>query len=146
MLLRITNLQDVNRESMKYNHAYSLWITSVEHLQFLKMSTHHSTSDQDKGVWRLVLLFRDVGRNTGVVYTPPPPPPRPFMFVCCHLYTRSDHTMHKFGVAVHVRCSTRSSTSTQIGASKMNRLLFTLTVVVLMAAHGEYCTTLEFER
>ena len=48
--------------------------------------------------------------------------------------------------AVHVRCSTRSSTSTQIGASKMNRLLFTLTVVVLMAAHGEYCATLEFER
>ena len=31
------------------------------------------------------------------------------------------------------------------GASKMNLLLFTLTVVVLMAAHGEYCTTLEFE-
>ena len=28
----------------------------------------------------------------------------------------------------------------------MNRLLFTLTVVVLMAAHGEYCTTLEIER
>ena len=28
----------------------------------------------------------------------------------------------------------------------MNRLLFTLTVVVLMAAHGEYCATLEFER
>ena len=27
----------------------------------------------------------------------------------------------------------------------MIRLLFTLTVVVLMAAHGEYCTTLEFE-
>ena len=27
----------------------------------------------------------------------------------------------------------------------MNRLLFTLTVVVLMAAHGEYCTTLEYE-
>ena len=27
----------------------------------------------------------------------------------------------------------------------MNRLLFTLTVVVLMAAHGEQCTTLEFE-
>ena len=27
----------------------------------------------------------------------------------------------------------------------MNRLLFTLTVVVLMAAHGEYCTTLELE-
>ena len=51
MLLRITNLQDVNRESMKYNHAYSLWITSVEHLQFLKMSTHHSTSDQDKQVY-----------------------------------------------------------------------------------------------
>ena len=32
-----------------------------------------------------------------------------------------------------------------IGALKMNRLLFTLTVVVLMAAHGEYCTTLELE-
>ena len=28
----------------------------------------------------------------------------------------------------------------------MNRLLFTLTVVVLMAAHGKYCLTLEFER
>ena len=27
----------------------------------------------------------------------------------------------------------------------MIRLLFTLTVVILMAAHGEYCTTLEFE-
>ena len=27
----------------------------------------------------------------------------------------------------------------------MNRLLFTLTVVVLVAAHGEYCTTLEYE-
>ena len=27
----------------------------------------------------------------------------------------------------------------------MNRLLFALTVVVLTAAHGEYCTTLEFE-
>ena len=25
----------------------------------------------------------------------------------------------------------------------MNRLLFTLTVVVLMAAHGGYCTTLK---
>ena len=33
----------------------------------------------------------------------------------------------------------------KIGASKMIRLLFALTVVVLMAAHGEYCTTLEFE-
>ena len=32
-----------------------------------------------------------------------------------------------------------------IGALKMNRLLFTLTVVVLMAAHDEYCTTLELE-
>ena len=28
----------------------------------------------------------------------------------------------------------------------MNRLLFTLAVVVLMAAHGKYCLTLEFER
>ena len=27
----------------------------------------------------------------------------------------------------------------------MIRLLFTLTVVILMAAHGEYCTTLGFE-
>ena len=27
----------------------------------------------------------------------------------------------------------------------MNRLLFSLTVVVLMAAHGEYCATLEFK-
>ena len=27
----------------------------------------------------------------------------------------------------------------------MIRLLFTLTLVVLLAAHGEYCTTLEFE-
>ena len=52
--------------------------------------------------------------------------------------------MHKFGVAVHVQYSTKSSTSTR-GASKMDRLLFTLTIVVLMAAHGEYCTTLEFE-
>ena len=33
----------------------------------------------------------------------------------------------------------------KIGASKMIRLLFALTVVVLMAAHGKYCTTLEFE-
>ena len=28
----------------------------------------------------------------------------------------------------------------------MNRLLFTLAVVVMMAAHGKYCLTLEFER
>ena len=69
-----------------------------------------------------------------------PPPPD-------HLYLSiSFLTMHKFGVAVHVRRSTKSSTSTQIGASKMNRLLFTLAVVVLMAAHGKYCLTLEFER
>ena len=28
----------------------------------------------------------------------------------------------------------------------MIRLLFALTVVVLMAAHGKYCTTLQFDR
>ena len=33
----------------------------------------------------------------------------------------------------------------KIGASKMNRLLFSLTVVVLMAANGEYCATLEIK-
>ena len=45
------NFQDTNRKSMHYNHAHSLWITSAEHLQFLKISTHHSTSGQDKQVY-----------------------------------------------------------------------------------------------
>ena len=40
-------------------------------------------------------------------------PPGPFTFVCYLLYARSDHTMHKFGVAVHFPCSTKSSISTQ---------------------------------
>ena len=44
-LLRITNLQDMNRGSMNYYRACSLWITFVERLQFLKMSNHHSISD-----------------------------------------------------------------------------------------------------
>ena len=48
--------------------------------------------------------------------------------------------LHLFGEARGVQLQQK------LGASKMNRLLFTLTVVVLMAAHGEYCTTLEFER
>ena len=72
-------------------------------------------------------------------------PPGPFTFVCYLLYARSDHTMHKFGVAVHFRVARRVQFRHKIGASKMIRLLFALTVVVLMAAHGEYCTTLEFE-
>ena len=76
----------------------------------------------------------------------PPPPPRT-IFVCLLsflIYVLYALIMHKFGVAVHVQYSTKSSTSTR-GASKMDRLLFTLTIVVLMAAHGEYCTTLEFD-
>ena len=52
--------------------------------------------------------------------------------------------MHIFGVTVHVQYNQEKLRQT-IGALKMNRLLFTLTVVVLMAAHGEYCTTLELE-
>ena len=79
-------------------------------------------------------------RNTGWYM-----PPGPFTFVCYLLYARSDHTMHKFGVAVHFRVARRVQFRHKIGASKMIRLLFALTVVVLMAAHGEYCTTLEFE-
>ena len=47
-------------------------------------------------------------RNTGWYM-----PPGPFTFVCYLLYARSDHTMHKFGVAVHFPCSTKSSISTQ---------------------------------
>ena len=47
--------------------------------------------------------------------------------------------LYVFGVARRVQLQHK------IGASKMIRLLFALTVVVLMAAHGEYCTTLEFE-
>ena len=46
---------------------------------------------------------------------------------------------YMFGIARRVQLRHKR------GASKMNHLLFTLTVVVLMAAHGEYCTTLEFE-
>ena len=70
-------------------------------------------------------------------------PPGPFLFDGYLLYTLSDRTMHKFGVVVHVQYSTKSSTSTRDRSLKMNRLLFTLTVVVLMAAHGGYCTTLK---
>ena len=47
-------------------------------------------------------------RNTGWYM-----PPGPFTCVCYLLYARSDHTMHKFGVAVHFPCSTKSSISTQ---------------------------------
>ena len=47
--------------------------------------------------------------------------------------------LYVFGVARRVQLQHK------IGASKMIRLLFTLTFVVLLAAHGEYCITLEFE-
>ena len=57
------------------------------------------------------------GLGTQGCYTPPPPP-RPFMFVCYLLKALSDHTLHKFGVAVRVRCSTKSSTSAQDGSLK----------------------------
>ena len=40
-----------------------------------------------------------------------PSPPTPTFYVC--LKAISDHTMDKFGVAVRVRCSTKSSTSAQ---------------------------------
>ena len=41
-----------------------------------------------------------------------PPPPAPFLFVCYLLYAPCERAMHKFGVAVRVRYSTKSSTST----------------------------------
>ena len=47
--------------------------------------------------------------------------------------------LYVFGVAQRVQLQHK------MGASKMIRLLFTLTLVVLLAAHGEYCTTWEFE-
>ena len=87
------------------------------------------------------------GLGTQGRFMGPPPPHHFFLFVCLLsflIYVLYALIMHKFGVAVHVQYSTKSSTSTR-GASKMDRLLFTLTIVVLMAAHGEYCTTLEFE-
>ena len=70
-----------------------------------------------------------------MVYTPLPAPPRPFMFVCYLLHA-----------IINLACINLAWLHLFGEASKMNRLLFTLTVVVLMAAHGEYCTTLEFER
>ena len=77
----------MNRGSMNYHRACSSWITFVERLQFLKMSNHHSTFDQNNhkgGLW----------------------PPTPFLFVCYLLYAPCERAMHKFGVAVHVRYST----------------------------------------
>ena len=80
-------------------------------------------------------------RNTGVVYGPPHHFCLSVTFhtplvnvLCINLAWQ-----YMFGIARRVQLQHR------IGASKMNRLLFTLTVVVLMAAHGEYCTTFEYE-
>ena len=81
-------------------------------------------------------------RNTGVVYGPPHHfclsvtfyTPLAVNVLCINL-----ERQYMFGIARRVQLRHKR------GASKMNRLLFTLTVVVLMAAHGEYCTTLEYE-
>ena len=80
-------------------------------------------------------------RNTGVVYGPPHHFCLSVTFhtllvnvLCINLAWQ-----YMFGIARRVQLQH------PIGASKMNRLLFTLTVVVLMAAHCEYCTTLEYE-
>ena len=80
-------------------------------------------------------------RNTGVVYGPPH---HFFFFVTFHTLLVNVLCInlawqYMFGIARRVQLRHKR------GASKMNRLLFTLTVVVLMAAHGEYCTTLEYE-
>ena len=84
-----------------------------------------------------------------MVYTPPPPPPDHLclsvtfytpVVTIINLACINLAWLHLFGEARGVQLRHAK------GASKMNRLLFTLTVVVLMAAHSVYCTTFEFER
>ena len=80
-------------------------------------------------------------RNTGVVYGPPHHFCLSVTFhnLLVNLLCINLAWQYMFGIARRVQLRHKR------GASKMNRLLFTLTVVVLMAAHGEYCTTLEYE-